>query len=85
MAKEKPNDRFIGVEEMQELLGGVSKSKAYSIIQTLNRELKANGKITIAGRVSRPYALYRLGIMEEERYENISKRNISVHRGVAAR
>jgi len=58
----KPNERFIGVEEMQELLGGVSKSFSYGIIRQLNKELKADGKITVAGRVSRVYALKRLGL-----------------------
>jgi hypothetical protein len=47
---------------MQDLLGGVSNVKAYAIIRQLNSELKSQGYITIAGRVSRPYALKRLGI-----------------------
>ena len=34
---------------------GVSESKAYKVIQKLNSELKANGYITIAGKVSRAY------------------------------
>jgi DNA-binding IclR family transcriptional regulator len=33
----------------------ISKSKAYSIIKTLNAELKENGFIVVAGRVPRKY------------------------------
>ncbi|MFI3171711.1 MAG: DNA-binding protein [Eubacteriales bacterium] len=45
---------FIGVEEVMEALG-VSKSKGYEIIKTLNNELKAKGFITICGKVSKQY------------------------------
>ena len=41
--------QFNPVEEVQEILG-VSRSKAYQIIQAMNRELKAAGYITIAGK-----------------------------------
>lgn len=47
-------NRFIGVQEVAEYLG-VSESKAYKIIQMLNSELRAQGYITIAGRISRAY------------------------------
>ena len=41
--------QFVTVEEVQEILG-VSRSKAYQIIQAMNRELKGAGYITIAGK-----------------------------------
>lgn len=41
--------QFITAAEVEKALG-VSRSKAYQIIRTLNRELKAMGYITIAGK-----------------------------------
>lgn len=41
--------QFITAEEVQEVLG-VSRSKAYQIVQSMNRDLKAAGYITIAGK-----------------------------------
>ena len=41
--------QFITAEEVQQVLG-ISRSKAYQIVQALNRELKAAGYITIAGK-----------------------------------
>ena len=41
--------QFITAEEVQQVLG-VSRSKAYQIIQAMNRELKSAGYITIAGK-----------------------------------
>ena len=41
--------QFITAEEVQKVLG-VSRSKAYQIVQGMNRELKAAGYITIAGK-----------------------------------
>ena len=41
--------QFITAEELQQVLG-VSRSKAYQIIQAMNRELKGVGYITIAGK-----------------------------------
>ena len=46
--------QFVTVEEVQEILG-VSRSKAYQIIQAMNRELKAAGYITIAGKCPLQY------------------------------
>ena len=45
---------YIGADEVAETLG-VSQSKAYGIIRQLNDQLKKNGYITLAGRVSRAY------------------------------
>ena len=41
--------QFVTAEEVQQILG-VSRSKAYQIIQAMNRELKGAGYITIAGK-----------------------------------
>ena len=41
--------QFVTAEEVQQVLG-VSRSKAYQIIQAMNRELKGAGYITIAGK-----------------------------------
>ena len=41
--------QFITAEEVQQVLG-VSRSKACQSVQGLNRELKAAGYITIAGK-----------------------------------
>ena len=41
--------QFITAAEVQKALG-ISRSKAYQIIRTLNKELKAMGYITIAGK-----------------------------------
>ena len=46
--------RFMSAQEVASYLG-VSESKAYKVIQKLNNELKTNGYITIAGKVSRAY------------------------------
>lgn len=47
-------DVFISAEEIKEIVG-ISKSKAYSLIQELNAELKEKGYLTVTGRVSRKY------------------------------
>ena len=46
--------QFITAAEVEKALG-VSRSKAYQIIRTLNKELKAMGYITIAGKCSIQY------------------------------
>ena len=45
---------FMRVEEVAQVLG-ISKSHAYKIVHQLNKELKAKGYLTIAGRVNRKY------------------------------
>lgn len=47
-------DSFISADEIKEIVG-ISKSKAYSLIQELNSELKEKGYLTVTGRVSRKY------------------------------
>ena len=52
--------RFLNAQDVAEYLE-VSKSMAYKLIQQLNRELKEQGYITIAGKVSRVYIEERTG------------------------
>lgn len=52
-------NKFIRVDEVAKELD-VSKPYAYKLIRQLNEELKANGFITIAGRVNRQYFNERL-------------------------
>ena len=46
--------RFLTATDVAEILH-ISRSSAYRIIQRLNGELKAQGKITIAGKISSRY------------------------------
>lgn len=46
--------QFLTVKEVQEILG-ISAGKAYSVIRELNNQLKAQGYLTIAGKISRVY------------------------------
>ena len=48
------NKNVITADEIAECLG-VSKSSAYKIMHTLNKELKAKGFYTLAGKLSRRY------------------------------
>lgn len=48
------NKSFLTATEVAECLG-VSKSKAYQIIRQLNDELKSQGYLTVAGKISRQY------------------------------
>lgn len=52
---------FVTAKEVTEILG-VCESKAYRIIQKLNRELESQGYITIKGKVSRRYFEERVAI-----------------------
>lgn len=59
-------DSFISADEIKEIVG-ISKSKAYSLIQELNSELKEKGYLTVTGRVSRKYFEERFyGLVEKE-------------------
>lgn len=53
--------KFIRVQEIMQLCE-VSESRAYRIMQQLNKELEAQGFITTSGRVSRRYFMERLYI-----------------------
>ena len=52
-------NRFIRADDVARELS-VSKPYAYKLIRKLNEELKAQGFITIAGRVNRQYFYERL-------------------------
>jgi len=57
--KEIMENRFIRADDVAQELN-VSKPYAYKLIRRLNEELKAQGFITIAGRVNRQYFYERL-------------------------
>lgn len=46
--------QFVTAKEVAEIMG-VSEGKAYSVIRELNAQLKAQGYITIAGKVNRTF------------------------------
>jgi predicted transcriptional regulator len=50
----KQEAKFLVVDDVAEILH-VSQSTAYRIIRNLNNELKKEGKITVAGKISRRY------------------------------
>ena len=50
---------FMKIQDVADELG-ISKSYAYKIVQKLNEELKAQGFITISGRVNKQYFLERV-------------------------
>ncbi|MCD8195930.1 MAG: DNA-binding protein [Lachnospiraceae bacterium] len=50
--------KFMRVEDVTAMLG-CGTSKAYQIMRQLNKELEQQGKITVAGRVSRKYFIER--------------------------
>ena len=52
------NEPFLTVTEVAQLLH-ISKSHAYKVIHRLNQELKAQGVLTISGRINRNYLLER--------------------------
>ncbi len=46
--------QMLGVEDVREILG-VSNTKAYSLIRSMNDELKSAGYIVVAGKIPRAY------------------------------
>ena len=58
------NDELIGVKEVMEILK-VSKSKGYSIMQNLNKELKKMGFYVISGRIQRQFLLEKFNISKK--------------------
>jgi predicted DNA-binding transcriptional regulator AlpA len=46
--------KFVDAREVADVLG-VSESTGYRLIREMNLELKKQGKITIAGKISRRY------------------------------
>ena len=63
------NDRFLTVTEVAQLLH-ISRSHAYKVIHRLNQELKAQGVLTIAGRISRNYLLERTAVSKRKETED---------------
>lgn len=59
--KEQEIPKYVKVREVMQLCE-VSESRAYRIMQQLNKELEAQGFVTTAGRVSRKYLMERLYI-----------------------
>ena len=55
------NERFLTVTEVAQLLH-ISRSHAYKVIHRLNQELKAQGVLTIAGRISGSVISDRLSV-----------------------
>ena len=65
MAKVKGvHDMFYFVDDVMQLLG-FSRSKSYTIISELNKELAEQGKMVFDGRVSKRYFTERLGLEAE--------------------
>jgi len=50
----KEQSKFYKAADVAEILG-VSETTAYRIIRSLNEELKKQGKIIVAGKVSKRY------------------------------
>lgn len=48
------NCLYYTADEVQEILG-VSRAKAYKVVKMLNEELKKQGYIVVAGRISKKY------------------------------
>ena len=63
------NEQFLTVTEVAQLLH-ISKSHAYKVIHRLNQELKAQGVITIAGRISQSYLLERTAAPKRKEAED---------------
>ncbi len=63
------DEQFLTVTEVAELLH-ISKSHAYRVIHRLNQELKAQGVLTIAGRISRRYLLERTAAPKRKEAED---------------
>ena len=63
------NEQFLTVTEAAELLH-ISRSHAYKVIHRLNQELKAQGVLTIAGRISRSFLLERTAAPKRKEAED---------------
>ena len=58
--------QFYTAQDLHELLG-VSESKAYGLIRTMNEELKTQGYLIVRGRISAAYVKKRFfGVAEDE-------------------
>ena len=59
--KDQESPKYVKVREVMQLCE-VSESRAYRIMQQLNKELEAKGFVTTSGRVSRKDLMERLYI-----------------------
>ena len=50
--------QFITASEVAEIMG-ISRSKAYQIVREMNRELKAQGYLTVAGKCPAHYSTHK--------------------------
>ena len=57
--------QFYTAQDLHELLG-VSESKAYGLIRTMNEELQSQGYLTVRGRISVAYVRKRFFGVEAE-------------------
>jgi len=53
------NKKFLTAQDVADYMG-ISVSKAYKIIQSLNKELRDEGYLTIAGKVSTVFFLEKI-------------------------
>jgi len=60
----KMNDELIGIKEVMKILK-VSRSKGYSIIRKLNKELEKMGFYVISGRVPRQFLLEKFNLSKK--------------------
>ena len=51
---DRGESQFITASEVAEIMG-ISRSKAYQIVREMNRELKAQGYLTVAGKCPAQY------------------------------
>ena len=51
--------QFITAAEVAEVMG-ISRSKSYQLVREMNRELKANGFVTVAGKC--PIQYFKLNV-----------------------
>jgi hypothetical protein len=58
------NDELIGIKEVMKILK-VSRSKGYSIIRKLNKELEKMGFYVISGRVPRQFLLEKFNLSKK--------------------
>lgn len=72
---------FMKVQDVADELG-VSKSYAYKIVQKLNDELKAQGFITISGRVNKQYFLERVCYGTAEKRKSVLYRALDMYNAI---
>lgn len=63
--------QFITAEEVQRVMG-IGQTSAYTVIKTLNKQLKAKGCVTVSGRCPRKFfeEMTMYDTSEERKQEN---------------